>query len=83
MNQKEAFRATLELAWERGMHFKEEELKPDLTYRHLVGMFERVTPAFSESKLGRWLGWAQAAVVASGVATLEEMKHINMEHAHG
>jgi hypothetical protein len=36
---------------------------------------------FSEGKMGRWLGWAQAAVVAMGVATLEDMKDINRKHA--
>ncbi|SLJ67445.1 Uncharacterised protein [Mycobacteroides abscessus subsp. abscessus] len=30
------------------------------------------------SKLGRWLGWAQCAVVAAGVGlTLDDMKTIN------
>ncbi len=32
---------------------------------------------FSEGKLGRWLGWAQASVVAMGLASLEDMKEIN------
>lgn len=44
---------------------------------HLVSMRERITDDFSEAKLGRWLGWAQCAVVFSGVATLDEMKHLN------
>lgn len=34
---------------------------------------------FSEGKLGRWLGWAQAAVVAINLATLDDMKAINIK----
>jgi hypothetical protein len=44
-------------------------------------MRSRITPGFSDAKLGRWLGWAQCAVVASGVATLTDMKEINQAHA--
>lgn len=57
----------------------------DLGLEHLREMWERVRAddnpqggkGFSEAKLGRWLGWAQCAVVASGVATLDDMKAIN------
>ncbi|QKN87757.1 hypothetical protein IXEL_57 [Microbacterium phage Ixel] len=82
MNQRKAFKETLELAWERGMHFV-EGLHPDLTYRHLVSMHDRMTldETMSETKIGRWLGWAQAAVVASGVATLDEMKALNQRYS--
>ena len=50
----------------------------ELGRAHIVGMLDRIE-GFSPSKLGRWLGWAQAAVVAAGAATLEDMKRINME----
>ena len=37
---------------------------------------------FSEAKLGRWLGWAQCAVVAANVGiTLADMKALNMQCA--
>jgi hypothetical protein len=37
--------------------------------------------AFSEGKMGRWLGWAQAAVVSMGCASLDDMKQINKKWA--
>jgi hypothetical protein len=36
---------------------------------------------FGEAKMGRWLGWAQAAVVAMDLATLDDMKQINRSNA--
>lgn len=79
MNQRQAFKATLELAWERGMHFQAEQAPSEnLTYRHLVNMYDQIAAGdFSPTKMGRWLGWAQASVVAAGIATLDEMKAIN------
>ena len=80
MNQRKAFKETLDLAYERGMHHL--HLREDLSFGHLEDMWRRVSrEVFSDSKLGRWLGWAQATVVASGVATLEEMKAINKRNA--
>lgn len=80
MNQRKAFKETLDLAYERGMHHL--HLREDLSFGHLEDMYRRLShEEFSDSKLGRWLGWAQATVVASGVATLEEMKAINKRHA--
>lgn len=83
MNQRLAFYDTVELARKRRMWMRSVEGGPtgELSYAHISDMYRRVTPLFSESKLGRWLGWAQAAVVASGVATLEEMKAINQKYA--
>lgn len=84
MNQLEAFRDTLSLI--------REKMKPDqsrnflddsLTLEHLEDMFQRIEPGFSASKLGRWLGWAQAAAVSMGIGlTLEDMKAINTRHAN-
>ena len=36
---------------------------------------------FGEAKMGRWLGWAQAAVVAMNLASLDDMKAINRKWA--
>lgn len=36
---------------------------------------------FSEAKLGRWLGWLQAAATAAGALTLEECKAINRRYS--
>jgi hypothetical protein len=80
MNQRKAFKATMDLAYERGMHHL--ILREDLSFRHLEDMYRQVNKQeFSEAKLGRWLGWAQATVVASGVATLEDMKGINKRYS--
>lgn len=53
----------------------------DLSYPHIAGMLIRMKETeMSYGKLCRWLGWAQAAVVASGGATLDDMKRVNMRH---
>ena len=53
----------------------------DLGYPHIAGMLIKMKETeMSYGKLCRWLGWAQAAVVASGGATLDDMKRINMRH---
>jgi len=55
----------------------------DLGYPHIAGMLIRMKETqMSYGKLCRWLGWAQAAVVAAGGATLDDMKQINMRHAN-
>lgn len=77
MNMRAAFDDLIALAEDRGM-----PAGPDaLGLNHLRDMRSRIEPGFSEAKLGRWLGWAQCAVVASGVATLDDMKRMNMAHA--
>lgn len=55
----------------------------ELGLAHLRSMYERAASSdFSEAKLGRWLGWAQCAVVAAAIGlTLEDMKEINLSHA--
>jgi hypothetical protein len=59
-------------------------LDDSLRQRHLHDMLAAMEAdnnpqggTFSAAKLGRWLGWAQAAVVAMGLASLDEMKEIN------
>jgi hypothetical protein len=78
MNQRKAFEDTLSLAAWRGMP---DSPGSTLGFAHISDMYSRIEDGFSESKLGRWLGWAQCAVVASGVATLEEMKEINLRNS--
>lgn len=79
MNQKQAFRETLIMAAELDMPLLEGT---SYGLDHLFDMWETIQKSdFSESKLGRWLGWAQCAVVVSGVATLEDMKEINLRNA--
>jgi len=63
---------------ERGMRGGYEE--PGFGLDHLRDRRSRSTSDFSDAKLGRWLGWAQASVVAVGCGTLEEMKAINLAH---
>jgi hypothetical protein len=71
--QIEAFDATLSIARDRNM----DGLGGATDLAHLEDMRACVTPEFSRGKLGRWLGWAQCAVVACGAASLDEMKEIN------
>lgn len=69
-------------------HF--EMLQPDLKPEHLRDMLhvmesgvnsQDTEAGFSEGKMGRWLGWAQAAVVAMNLSSLDEMKEINKKWA--
>lgn len=61
-------------------------LDSDLQPQHVRDMLSRMLlpldtiHEFSDAKMGRWLGWAQAAVVAQGLGTLEDMKQINMRN---
>lgn len=55
---------------------------PDLSYDHLCEMYEKTDlESMSDTKLCRWLGWMQAAVVSWGVYTLDHMKEINKRNA--
>ena len=76
MRQLDAFRATIQIA---KFHRMRRDPGNPLGLDHLIEMLEKAeTGDFSESKLGRWLGWAQAAVVAANIgATLDDMKDIN------
>jgi hypothetical protein len=79
MNQRAAFDETVRLAQDSGM-----PLNPGnpLGLDHMFEMQARIMPGFSEAKLGRWLGWAQAALVGSGVGvTLDDVKQLNLRHA--
>lgn len=78
MNQLQALRDTVRLAKTRGLAITR---KPELSLEHVEDMLRRVEAdpsAFSTAKLGRWLGWAQAAVVSWGNCSLEDMKQINV-----
>lgn len=78
--QLKALRFTVELARER-----ELEVAPgdSLGLAHLEGMLATVESdkrfEKDSGKLGRWLGWAQAALVAGGRANLKELKELNQE----
>ncbi len=87
MNMIAAFEDTLRLACANGMDNMSSD-NSELDYPHLQDMFMQMRDdanpqggQFSEGKQGRWLGWAQAAVVASNCGTLEEMKEINKRWA--
>lgn len=79
MNQVEALRETVRLAEQRGMP---EMVGSDLGLDHLRSMLKTVSASkFSDAKLGRWLGWAQCALVAADVGvTLADMKTLNTRH---
>lgn len=83
MNMREAMRATLDLARERGYgDVSFEEVGVDM--QHLQSMYDRAEASeepFSEGKLGRWLGYMQGVLVANQCCTLEEMKDLNKAFA--
>lgn len=69
-----------------------ERLDPSLRPQHLREMLAVMETGinphdterdFGEAKMGRWLGWAQGAVVAMGLADLDDMKALNKSHAGG
>ena len=81
MKQLEAMRATLQGALLREYDNVVMEEK-GVDYAHLESMLQRVEAEphkFSDAKLGRWLGYMQGVLVANGLATLEEMKQLNVE----
>lgn len=79
MDQMGAFRETVEIAERLGMSDTDDALG----LSHLRDMLKRAEEnEYSGSKLGRWLGWAQCALVASGVGfTLEDAKTLNLRHS--
>ena len=82
MNMLEAAKDTLALARTRGMHDLSDI--PELDYPHLQEMLVKMeTVEMSPAKLGRWLGWLQAAVVANtfGLVSLNDCKEINKKWA--
>jgi hypothetical protein len=83
MNMREAMRATLDLARDRGYGDIEfDEIGVDM--EHLQSMCDRAEASeepFSEGKLGRWLGYMQGVLVANQCVTLEEMKELNKAFA--
>lgn len=85
MNQREAFRNSLEVARANGLDNTSSD-QSELDYPHLQSMYNRIIAAdaagepFSETKIGRWLGWAQAAIVSQGGGNLNDMKEINQRH---
>lgn len=77
MNQLGALRETVQIAEQCGMP---EMPGTNLGLDHLRSMLAILNSSeFSDAKLGRWLGWAQCAVVAARVGvTLEDMKALNI-----
>lgn len=79
MDQVEVFRETVRLASAHGMPAMPGS---EVGLDHLQGMLATIDgETFAEDKLGRWLGWAQCAVVAAGVGiSLNDMKALNARH---
>lgn len=76
MNVLGAMEATVRIAIRNGM-----KGEGSLSLEHIISMQEEMrTLPMSEDKLNRWLGWAQAAVVADKKATLDDMREINRGH---
>ena len=86
MDMVAAARDTLALAREHDLDDISSDTE-ELDYPHLVQMLhemESKPEKFSPAKMGRWLGWMQAAVVAQscGAISLEDMKQINKNNAN-
>lgn len=79
VDQLAAFKATIALAEQRGMP---EWPGTTAGLAHLRSMYDQArTGQFGEAKLGRWLGWAQCAVVTANIGVeLEDMAEINSGH---
>ena len=79
IDQVAAFDETVKMAEHRNMA---ELPGSELGFAHLRAMLSEVTSAqFTDAKLGRWLGWAQCALVAADVGvTLDDMKALNLRH---
>lgn len=81
MNQLQALHDTVALAESRNMP---EMPGNPLGLGHLRQMLRDIEAAeesapFSAAKLGRWLGWAQCALVAANVdVDLEDMRSLNL-----
>jgi hypothetical protein len=85
MRMVEAARRTLELAVSKGYDSVTSDM-PELDHAHCSVMVETMAGSereWSEGKMGRWLGWLQAACVfgTDGAISLEDCKRINMECA--
>lgn len=80
MNIRKAIDETMELA-HNGANVG--SICPELGYDHLCSMHKRIKAdlTMSDTKLCRWLGWMQAAIVSWGQWTLEDMKAINQRNA--
>lgn len=76
VDQVAAFRETVRLAEE---HQMPEMPGSSVGLAHLRTMAAAGESSdFPPDKLGRWLGWAQCAVVVAGVGlTLDDMKNLN------
>lgn len=83
MDQRAAFDETIELARRADMENNWDTVE-SLSFAHLLDMQARIhaDTTMSEAKLGRWLGWAQASVVAADIGlTLDDMKQLNQRHS--
>jgi hypothetical protein len=79
MDQLEVFRETVQLAEKHAMPAMPGS---EVGLDHLRAMLATIEDqSFTEDKLGRWLGWAQCAVVAAGIGvSLNDMKELNSRH---
>lgn len=91
MNMLGAANETMALAREVLTKTPDEKLPISFSLSHLEDMLHAMgTGSMSKAKMGRWLGWMQAAVVAGasmnghrGYITLDTMKEINKRHKKG
>lgn len=80
MNQLEAFRETVEVYRQWNSAPRRVFIPANCDLAHMEDMLRRLEAEpdkFSDSKLGRWLGWAQGVLCVLGVLTLDQAKEIN------
>lgn len=66
-------------------HFGEGLLEGDLSKTHCQEIYDYMENNLNEmspAKIGRWLGWMQAAACASGGIGLEDLKELNRQCSH-
>lgn len=91
MNMLGAANETMALAREVLTKTPDEKLPISFSLSHLEDMLHVMnTPGMSKAKMGRWLGWMQAAVVAGasmnghrGYISLVTIGEINKRHKKG
>ena len=76
MNTEEAAKATIELI----VNFKAIQDPDGNTVEHALWMLLGISTGYIQyEKAHRWLGYAQALIVANEIATLHDMRAINQD----
>lgn len=77
--------ATIDLARSREMMYRDVHLPISMRFEHLLKMRDMLDQFLDMDvgKCGRFIGWMQASVCASGIATMEEFREMNRRIING